>query len=137
MIVGRSPIEHVDVPEHLPSGRVRDYYSGAIVAHQSGQTLAGLFLLRTFIEQWVKSLGAPHEYADKAIEWYMDTLPHFFKAAFPSLRDLYGELSIAIHAANASAELFDGTKRKIDKHFDGRRVHEIALPPKAAEKSAQ
>jgi hypothetical protein len=52
---GRSPIEHIDVPRIIPNP-VKGYYSGAVVAHQSGQTLAGIFLLRTVIEQWAQFL---------------------------------------------------------------------------------
>jgi hypothetical protein len=52
-LCGRVPMEHVTVPPVIPKA-VQSYYSGAIVAHQSGQTLAGLFLLRTLIEQWVR-----------------------------------------------------------------------------------
>jgi hypothetical protein len=33
---------------------VKHFYRGAVVAHQSGQTLAGIFLLRTIIEQWAR-----------------------------------------------------------------------------------
>jgi hypothetical protein len=50
-ISGRSPIEPVDVPIVIRKP-VKSFYSDAVVAHQSGQTLAGIFLLRTLIEQW-------------------------------------------------------------------------------------
>jgi hypothetical protein len=43
---GRSPMEQVAVPAEIPKD-VKEYYSGAVVAYQSGQTLAGLFMLRT------------------------------------------------------------------------------------------
>jgi hypothetical protein len=86
---GRSPIEHIDVPRVIPNS-VKDYYSGAVVAHQSGQTLAGIFLLRTVIEQWARycTPTAPRE-ADKLLDAYMDTLPDDFKARFTSFRSLY------------------------------------------------
>ncbi len=124
---GRSPIEHIEVPKFLPTS-ARQYFSGAIVAHQSGQTLAGLFLLRTFIEQWIRSLGAKHEYADEAIDWYMTTLPDDFKAHYPSLRDVYGTLSNAIHAADASTPIFDKAKADIETHFDARRLRRLSDP---------
>jgi hypothetical protein len=50
---GRAPIEHVEVPPIIPKN-IQRFFSGAVVAHQSGQTLAGLFMLRTLIEQWVQ-----------------------------------------------------------------------------------
>jgi adenylate kinase len=46
---GRAPIEHVEVPKDIPK-HVSRFFRGAIVAHQSGQTLAGIFLLQTLIE---------------------------------------------------------------------------------------
>lgn len=42
---------HVEVPKDLPKAQ-KKYFSDAIDAHNSGQTLAGLFFLMTFIEQY-------------------------------------------------------------------------------------
>ena len=39
MLSGRTPIEHVTVPARLKT--VKRFYRGAVVAHQSGETLAG------------------------------------------------------------------------------------------------
>jgi hypothetical protein len=131
-LCGRSPIEHIEVPKFLPTN-ARQYFSGAIVAHQSGQTLAGLFLLRTYIEQWIRSLGAKDEYADQALDWYMSTLPEDFRAHFPSLRDIYGVLSDAMHKADASPAIFDKAKADIETHFDARRLRKLSDPnPSAA-----
>jgi hypothetical protein len=124
---GRAPIEHVNVPKVIPEA-AKVYVSGGIVAHQSRQTLAGLFLLRTSIEQWIRSLGAKHEKADQAIEWYMSTLPDDFKSWVPSLREIYGALSEAIHKADGSAELFEKTNADIERHFDARRVRGLPDP---------
>ena len=124
-ISGRSPIEHVYVPPVVPKP-VRSFYSGAVVAHQSGQTLAGNFLLRTMIEQWARSKapsGDPH--ADLVLDSYMDSLPEDFKSRFPSLRSLYTELSDDIHAATGSAELFDKACTQIVEHFDARRLYKL------------
>ncbi len=121
---GRSPIEHVAVPKVIPK-EMGQFFSGAIIAHQSGQTLAGLFLLRTLIEQWVKKYGATHERADDALKWYNETLPEDFKSRFPSLEYLYSQLSATIHAADASQELFDKTVLNIERHFDARRIFNL------------
>ena len=130
-ICGRSPMEHVEVAKYIPP-TAKKYISGAIVAHQSGQTLAGLFLLRTSIEQWLRSLGAKHDKADQAIDWYMTTLPDDFKAQFPSLRDVYGDLSAAIHSADGSQEIFDKAKAEIEEHFDARRLYKLTDPKMSA-----
>src|SRR4030042_4379170 len=119
---GRSPIEHVAVPKVIPKKQDK-YYSDAIIAHNSGQTLAGLFLLRTFIEQYIRNLYNRSELpVDQLIEQYMASLPTDFKSRFPSLQDMYSQLSEAIHMATASEELFASTVEKINRHFDAKRL---------------
>lgn len=119
---GRSPIEHADVPPFVPDS-VQRFLGGATVAFQSGQVLAGIFLLRTLIEQWArKASGEKREQADQVMEDYMATLPNDFKNRFPSMRTLYGELSVDIHNAIGSAELFEKARTQIVQHFDVRRV---------------
>jgi hypothetical protein len=122
---GRSPIEHVDVPPVIPKS-VRTFYSGAVVAHQSGQTLAGIFLLRTLIEQWARS-GAPCNQllADAVLDAYMATLPEDFKSRFPSFRVLYADLSADIHAVKGDTDLFDRARVEIVEHFDARLLFKL------------
>ncbi len=122
---GRSPIEHVEVPKEIPKTQKR-YFSDAIVAHNSGQTLAGLFLLRTFIEQYTREVSLDKDLlADKLIENYMKLLPDNFKNIFPSLAKIYSDLSAAIHIADASTELFDKTISELTEHFEAKRLHKI------------
>jgi len=122
---GRSPIERVDVPPIIPKS-VRLFCSGAVVAHQSGQTLAGVFLLRTVVEQWARSqVAAPSAHADEALGAYMGTLPDDFKSRFPSLRVLYADLSADIHSATGSAELFASALSQIVEHFEARRLFKL------------
>jgi hypothetical protein len=123
---GRSPIEHVDVPPFVPNS-VQKFFGGGIVAHQSGQTLAGLFLLRTALEQWARSAsGSKKEQADQVMDDYMATLPEDLKTRFPSMRTLYGELSVDIHNATGSADLFEKARAQIIQHFDVRRMFGLA-----------
>jgi hypothetical protein len=125
VLSGRAPIEHIPVPNVIPK-HIQHFYSGAILAYQSGQTLAGIFLLRTLIEQWAISKATKKDLqADQAIDSYMATLPEDFKTRFPSLRMLYGELSIDIHTATGSAELFEKARNQIDEHFEARRLFKI------------
>jgi hypothetical protein len=122
---GRSPIEHVDVPSFIPR-QVKRFLGGAIVAHQSGQTLAGVFLLRTLIEQWARSAtGSKKEQADQVLADYMATLPDDFTTRFPSMRALYGELSVEIHAATGTSELFAKAMEQVIQHFDVRRTFKL------------
>ena len=122
---GRAPIEYVFVPSAIP-GVVRQWFTGAIVAHQSGQTLAGLFLLRTLIEQWAReSTGDSSAQAVDLLELYKDSLPDDFKQRFPSLGDVYRKLSEDIHNARGSDELFQQSRHEITRHFEARRLFDL------------
>jgi hypothetical protein len=112
---------------------VSRYYSDAQIAHHAGQTLAGLFLARVFIEQYWRSLQpvkdllkiTPRATGDEQGDVYQEALPTAFKEKFPSLKDIYGQLSAALHSADANAKLFDDSCAKIVKHFDARRLFEL------------
>jgi hypothetical protein len=122
---GRSPIEHVDVPPDIPNSMKR-FYRGAVVAHQSGQTLAGIFLLRTLIEQWARSKAPPGQLlADAVLDAYMAPLPENFKSQFPSLRKLYEDLSVDIHIAKGDPTLYEETRAEIVRHFEARRIFRL------------
>lgn len=127
-LCGRAPIENASVPNDIPKA-VRRFFSGAIVAHQSGQTLAAIFLLRCLIEQWARiATATPHGHADQAIDSYMNLLPEDFKARFPSLRDYYGKLSLDIHAVVGSSELFSEACQVLRNHFEARRLYQLPSP---------
>ena len=119
-------MEASEVPSFIPRS-LRQYYSGALVAHQSGQTLAGLFLLRTLIEQWARSQvekPTPPN-ADKLLDKYMGMLPDDFNSRFPSMRALYDDISVDIHDAVGSTDLFHSALAKVTKHFEARRLYEL------------
>jgi hypothetical protein len=124
-LCGRSPIEYVEQPRSIPKSIAR-FYSGAVVAHQSGQTLAGVFLFRVLIEQWVQSqLKKKGLKVDQALDNYILGLPKDFKERFPSFRTLYEELSADLHSATGSAELFEKARKQILQHFKARRLFEL------------
>jgi hypothetical protein len=52
-------------------------------------------------------------------------LPLEFRSRFPSLCEVYGKLSEAMHAANADAKLFEESCAKVVDHFDARRVYKV------------
>ncbi|MBL7128785.1 MAG: hypothetical protein ISS16_07345 [Ignavibacteria bacterium] len=118
---GRSPIEHIYVPKVIPK-EVKKYYEGALLAYQSGQTLAGNFLLRTLIEQFAYLKTKEAKSADNAIDLYMDTLDEDFKNRFPSFRELYSNLSSDIHSAKGSPALFEEVMSELVDHFEARKV---------------
>jgi len=128
---GRAPIETVDVPSVIPK-EVRRFYSDGVVAHQSGQTLAAVFLIRTLIEQWARTqIDNPPNQADQVLDAYMASLPEDFRQRFPSMRTLYGELSAHVHAAKGSPDLFVRAVSQIVEHFDARRLYKIVDLPSA------
>jgi hypothetical protein len=139
-ICGREPMQIVSVPTEIPK-KHRDHFSSAVIAHQSGQHLCAIFMLRVFIEQYWLSFDTVHTAAnttrfsgDIMGEEYKKLLPDDFKSRFPTLLETYGELSIAIHTATATEASFMGARNKIIKHFEALRTFEIdftkPLPPK-------
>jgi len=131
-LCGRDPIEAIPAPKELPKAYSK-YYSDAQIAHQTGQTLAGIFLLRTFIEQFWRSEPAVQAVikeksratGDELGNAYQATLKPAFRDSFPSLSDVYGRLSAAMHEANADPALFEDCRDKILHHFDGRKAFRI------------
>jgi len=126
-LVGRAPMEEVQVPDVIPKSH-RKYFSDAIIAFQSGQVLPALFMLRTFIEQFAASIGnvAPADRADEILDRYMASLHDAVRAHFPSLRDVYGRLSAALHAARPDADLFQQSSSEVVRHFEARRLYGAA-----------
>src|SRR5450756_1811318 len=99
------------------------------VAYQSGQELAALFLLRTFItfiEQFARrQTGSTTLRGEDLMGKYMEPLPGELNTGFPSLRKLYEEISAALHEADPTKAPFQQKKREVDRHFDARRLLEV------------
>lgn len=134
---GRSPIEHVEVPRVIPKA-IAQFFSGAVVAHQSGQTLAGVFLFRVLIEQWAQSQAQTGGLrANQVLDEYMDALPTDFKERFPSLRTLYEKLSVAIHKAEGPTDLFDEAQQQIIEHFEAQRLFKLTKNKGALSKAGK
>ncbi len=131
-LTGRDPIEVLPTPKALPKNQAT-FYGDAQIAYHAGQTLAGLFLLRTFVEQFWRSLPEvqtliqqqPRATGDEQGTVYQANLPLDFKNRFPSLSDIYAKLSAAIHEARADAALFDDCCGKIVEHFEARRLFKL------------
>jgi hypothetical protein len=127
-LAGRFPIERIEVPRHFPKN-VRAFYSDAILAFNSDQVLPALFMLRTLIEQFMRSkVAGDFKRGEDLSKAYKDTLPEGFKAQFPTLADSYEALSEVLHSANADSDLFRAQLDRIDEHFDARRLHKLDLP---------
>lgn len=126
-LVGRSQFQEVSVPEFIPKNH-RRFYRNAIIADQTGFTLAAALYLRTVIEQYfyqtipeteIKAIrGNPT--GDELAELYAKTLPKSFPDSFPSLKKAYEDLSKIVHSGKED----DDTKKSIvtiraavDGHF--------------------
>jgi len=56
---------------------------------------------------------------------YQATLPPDFKARFPSLSDVYSQLSGAMHEANPDAPLFERCCANAIEHFEARKLFKL------------
>lgn len=126
---GRSPIEVCPTPDVIPK-KFKDFYSDSEIAYNSGQVLAALFLLRTFVEQFARdetanTNGSSSTRADEVLAAYMEKLPEDFKSRFPSLQNVYGLLSSALHKAESDDDLFQKCRENINEHFEARKLFKI------------
>ena len=144
-LCGRDPLEAVSVEVRVAKS-LQKFVSAALVAHHAGQTLSGLFQMRTFIEQFWRTVPAVETArlealkagkrlsGDELADIYAKPLPELFKAQFPSLGKIYSDLSAAMHDAKQGDEavaVFTAALAAINKHFDALRVFDLT-PPKTA-----
>jgi hypothetical protein len=137
-LTGRSILEQVEVPVYIPKAQ-SNFYSRALVAFNSGQILPALFMLRTLIEQHMRSLtGNPELRGDDLCNEYAALLDKDFKKKAPSFKDIYGQLSDALHRAAEDQELFESERKKIELHFFGKQAFDemTEQQKKAAEKQS-
>jgi hypothetical protein len=125
-VEGRSPFEEVVLPPFIPK-KESWLLSGAIVAAQTSNTLAGLFYLRSFIEQFARRQTGikDRKSGEEILDAYQALLPEGKRDHMPSLRSSYEKLSVAVHAASPDDELFKRTLELIVEHFDYRRMYKI------------
>jgi hypothetical protein len=118
-------MERTQVPTCVPKALAR-LYSGAIIAYNCDQVLPGLFMLRTLVEQYMRAALATEtfESADKLCDGYNASLEDTFKSRFPSLPEIYGKLSNALHEARGDSALFESQVKEIEKHFRARKSWE-------------
>ena len=121
-IVGRSRFESVAIPkamEKLPEAR---FYRDAVIAFNTGRTLASLFYLRTMIEQYFRRVLAVDK--DRKVRGedlakdYRKLLDEDFPKKFDTLGNTYESLSDALHAACDDEELYTSARTDIEKHFE-------------------
>lgn len=134
ILSGRDPFETIDIPGFIPKLHATNLRN-AIIANHAGQTLAGIFLMRVFVEQFWKSVpevaGAiatkVRPTGDELGEAYKATLPAAFKERFPTLCEVYDSLSEAMHSARADGVVFAKCFDQVIEHFDARRLFKLVL----------
>lgn len=129
---GRSPFEEIVLPPFLPkpeAGLFRD----ALIAAHGGKTLAALFYLRSFIEQFARrhTSASGRMTGEELMSAYNETLPEKQRDQMPSLRQWYVRISEALHAARADSDLFRDALDAISNHFEIRRA--FRMPDKPAD----
>jgi hypothetical protein len=127
ILEGRSPIEHIEVPAFIPKQEER-LYRDAVLAYDSGKTLAALFYMRAFIEQFARRQTriTGRVLGEEIMEAYNKTLPPEKGGQMPSLKEWYERLSVPIHSAEEPPELFEEARSEIERHFEFRRLFRIA-----------
>ena len=131
-IVGRSHPEQVDVPKTIPAEESR-YYKDAVVAFDCGKILAALFYLRTMLEQYFRRVLNEHGRVpgEDLGDRYGQLLPDRFPRQFKSLRQVYEDLSIRLHAADEDANPFTASLEEIHRHFDLLKHFTLRKPEEA------
>jgi len=118
-LVGRNHFEIPQVPNTLPKEEM-NYFGEAVMAFNTGSVLAGLFMLRTTVEQYMRRVLDTREkltgddLADRYAQRLADDFP---KERYPSFKTIYDELSACLHAADANEEQFLKSRAGIEKHF--------------------
>lgn len=133
-LCGREPIETAPIPPCIPKPQA-NYYRKATIAAQSGEPIAANALLRTFVEQYwwsikfvqesVKEIRRPT--GDELGEAYKKILPEKLKGEFPTLCEVYSDLSAALHCANESPDIHTSACEKIIMHFDAIKLFEVSV----------
>jgi hypothetical protein len=127
ILMGRSPMEAIDVPSFIPSS-VRKFYADALVASHSGQVLSANTLLLHLIEQWIrKCVGGGAKDFEESLATYIGSLPATFEDQFPTLKDTYAELAKDVANAAGSSNVFGIAIEEIQVHFDARRLLKLPL----------
>jgi hypothetical protein len=118
-LVGRSEFEEVEVPKFVPK-KLSRFYSQAVVAFQCGQVLAGLFLLRTLMEQYMRAVTKSITVRGEDLcEEYAKQLGPELSGRLPSFTKIYNELSNALHTVDDREEVFASQIEQIRLHFEG------------------
>lgn len=119
-LVGRNHFEKIQIPDTIPKQESK-YFSDANAAYNTGNILAGLFLLRTVVEQYMRRvlMVSEKKTGDELADDYACLLDEEFpKHRYPSLKTIYSELSVPLHAASDDEVQFVKSRKDIEQHFE-------------------
>ena len=121
-IVGRSRFESVPIPKAMKKLPEARFYRDAVIAFNTGRTLASLFYLRTLIEQYFRRVLAVNKdekvRGEDLAKDYRKLLDPEFPMRFDTLGNIYESLSNAVHAACDDEALYISARDDIEKHFE-------------------
>jgi len=125
ILVGRNHFEEAQIPKYLSKPESK-FFRDSIVAYNTGNILAGLFYLRTFIEQYMRRVTQKYDVkisGEELGDEYARILADDFPAhRYKSLKKVYEELSVPLHNAEDSTEQYEISKSDIFNHFDQLRL---------------
>lgn len=120
-LVGRSAVEMPSLPDGFPKGQSK-YFADAILAHRTGNTLAGVCLFRIALEQYLRDVTGNKATGISGDALY-EAFKHYLPKEFPigSVRgfgEVYGRLSEVMHNPDLlSGEEFDSLLQDVTRFF--------------------
>lgn len=122
-LVGRS---HLYVPAISKAVPVEDvkHLRGALIASTTGNLLPALFMLRVFVEQYMRRIAkvSGRIRGEDLADEYARYLPDGFPSSLRSLKSIYEQVSECLHEANESQEIFDKCVNDTIIHFEQLRI---------------
>lgn len=131
-ISGRSEIERVILPKSIPK-KEACFIRDAIIAHNTGNHLPASFMLRCFIEQYLRRItnAVGKDMIDDLTEKYSNLLhDEFPRSRIGKFKSIYGEISESIHEGDRNSNKFDSYLEDIYAHFDLLKHHPLQLETK-------
>lgn len=120
-LVGRSAVEMPSLPDGFPKGQSK-YFADAILAHRTGNTLAGVCLFRIALEQYLRDVTGNKATGISGDALY-EAFKHYLPKEFPigsvrGLGEVYGRLSEVMHNPDLlSGEEFDSLLQDVTRFF--------------------
>lgn len=122
-LVGRSNLYVPTISKAIPSEE-SEYLRGALIASTTGNLLPALFMLRVFVEQYMRRVAkvTGRIRGEDLADEYARYLPDGFPSSLRSLKNIYEAVSECLHGANPSRDIFDKCVKDVETHFDQLKI---------------